>query len=583
MAGDDTPPPPPPQKIETNSPFYLGAHDRPGDFITPIRLHCMLVSWLMNTIDPEVKSMLSNYDNAKSLWGDLHERFCVVNGPRIQNLKAQINRCEQTKNMQHEKRREDDRLQQFLLGLCSDYYAQTRSNILAQDPLLTLNKAYQQVSQDELVRSFDRVREEPQQAVGFVVRRGGARGREGSDRTSSGSVCAKCKKGGHETSRCCQGSARANAILGSDAPSHGQAFTSEQWKAITGLFGKANENRLNGKFDVTSWIIDTGATHHVTGKDSWLFDTRSFECPVGLPNRDTVVASLVGLVRLSDKITLTGVLYVPYLSYQAKELIGMGARRDGLYYFSNSDSVHLVGVVEASSDLELWHRRMGHPSEKVVKLFPHVSSNKACLDKGCEVCMRAKHPRNKFPLSDSRASRSFEKVHCDLWGPYRHVSSCGARYFLTIVDDYSRAKTNGDKFASRSRKCVFLGYPFGKKGWKLYDLESNFFFVSRDVKFVEDVFPFGTPVDVNIVPEFFDTNSEVHGDFLEYEISDDENGVIDGFNEEEQAAPGQPHSGQPATEATADHPAATGHNPQPGRGAVCCTPRRCLADPRQAA
>ena len=214
------------QKIEINTPFYLGAHDRPGDFITPIKLkldnfdswshaikvalcsrrkfgfldgtitdvvspatkedwvvvHCMLVSWLMNTIDPEVKSMLSNYDNAKHLWDDLHERFCIVNGHRIHQLKSQINKCEQTKTMsvaiyfgklkvlwdelaqlqplisckcgqctcdvskQHVKRREHDRLRKFLLGLYSEYYAHIRSNILAQDPLPSLNKAYQQVS-----------------------------------------------------------------------------------------------------------------------------------------------------------------------------------------------------------------------------------------------------------------------------------------------------------------------------------------------------------------------------------------------------------------------------------------------------
>ena len=55
------------------------------------------------------------------------------------------------------------------------------------------------------------------------------------------------------------------------------------------------------------------------------------------------------------------------------------------------------------------------------------------------MCMRAKHPRDRFPLSDNKASRIFEKIHCDLWGSYRHVSLCGARYFLTIVVDYSKA------------------------------------------------------------------------------------------------------------------------------------------------
>jgi len=47
-----------------------------------------------------------------------------------------------------------------------------------------------------------------------------------------------------------------------------------------------------------------------------------------------------------------------------------------------------------------------------------------------------------------------------------------------------------DQFASRSRRCVFVGYPQGKKGWKLYDLDRHEIFVSRDVKFYEEQFPF---------------------------------------------------------------------------------------------
>ena len=117
-----------------------------------------------------------------------------------------------------------------------------------------------------------------------------------------------------------------------------------------------------------------------------------------------------------------------------KEQIGTGNKKDGLYYFAGNNSIHHVSVSSTTSLLELWHKRLGHPSEKIVKLLPLLCNHKGSLDPHCETCFRSKHSR-----SNSKASRIFEKIHCNLWGPYRHVSSNGARYFLTIVDDYSRA------------------------------------------------------------------------------------------------------------------------------------------------
>lgn len=67
---------------------------------------------------------------------------------------------------------------------------------------------------------------------------------------------------------------------------------------------------------------------------------------------------------------------------------------------------------------------------------------------------------------------------------YNHL-----RIFGSLCYAHNQGR-KGDKFASRSRKCVFVGYSYGKKGWKLFDLERKEFFVSRDVEFVESTFLF---------------------------------------------------------------------------------------------
>jgi len=47
-----------------------------------------------------------------------------------------------------------------------------------------------------------------------------------------------------------------------------------------------------------------------------------------------------------------------------------------------------------------------------------------------------------------------------------------------------------DKFGEHSRRCIFVGYPYGKKGWKVYNIEDGTIIISWDVIFCEEVFPF---------------------------------------------------------------------------------------------
>lgn len=64
-----------------------------------------------------------------------------------------------------------------------------------------------------------------------------------------------------------------------------------------------------------------------------------------------------------------------------------------------------------------------------------------------------------------------------------HMRFIGCLYFATCL-------TQKDKLCSRDVRAALVGYSSSQKGYKLYDLENRLFFVSRDVVFMESVFPF---------------------------------------------------------------------------------------------
>lgn len=248
-------------------------------------------------------------------------------------------------------------------------------------------------------------------------------------------------------------------------------LTPKQIQTLMNLINNENNNgdRMTGELCDIAWIIDTGVSHHITGALSCLSNVREVSGrPVGLPNGNTAYATETGDVYLAPYLVLRDVLFVPEFNCSlisvshlvsdnqctvqftpslcaihdlpSGTLIGAGERRGGLYFFRKVAVAHVVGDSDLSL-FDLWHQRLGHPSEKVVKMLPAVrsSSLRKKLSKVCDICPMAKQTRDSFPVSLNKASRVFELVHCDLWGPYSVPSSCGATYFLTLVDDYSRA------------------------------------------------------------------------------------------------------------------------------------------------
>lgn len=84
---------------------------------------------------------------------------------------------------------------------------------------------------------------------------------------------------------------------------------------------------------------------------------------------------------------------------------------------------------------------MGHISNQglaELKKQQVIPDLKICdLDK-CEHCIIGKSHRVKFGKGVHSTRGILDYVHADLWGPAITQSLGGARYFLSIVDDYSR-------------------------------------------------------------------------------------------------------------------------------------------------
>ena len=105
------------------------------------------------------------------------------------------------------------------------------------------------------------------------------------------------------------------------------------------------------------------------------------------------------------------------------------------------ESTHIINTVNVSaSDLEtLWIFGLGHIPNKCIDViknkFPFVKYKKSFV---CDVCHFAKQKRLSFPISTSKSKKCFDLIHVDIWGPYSIPSIHGHKYFVTIVDDYSR-------------------------------------------------------------------------------------------------------------------------------------------------
>ncbi|KAL3695354.1 hypothetical protein R1sor_009430 [Riccia sorocarpa] len=241
------------------------------------------------------------------------------------------------------------------------------------------------------------------------------------------------------------------------------------------------------------WILDSGASRHLTGSSDGIGPVRSLSPTSSVTSASGIVHSIKGVtdvqVNLNGEVsTISDVLYVPSMKkhllsvgqladkgllvifdkdkctvvcnkapYQLLAL-GKRASANGLYYLcrytpatqpvptTSSDS-HLTVCTASITDVKnakLWHGRLGHSSYESLHYMTSRQTATGLPDLSkfsefCPECLAGKQTREPFPAhSETRATTVLQLLHADLCGPFPVPSKGGARYILMIVDDYSR-------------------------------------------------------------------------------------------------------------------------------------------------
>ena len=208
------------------------------------------------------------------------------------------------------------------------------------------------------------------------------------------------------------------------------------------------------------WIIDSGATDHMSNKLDNIHDFKSFVKPTFVSVADGKGAYVKGKGKinlLSDKI-VSDVLFVPSFPFQllsvskitstlnceviltsskvvfqdlvTKEMIGEGFFLHGLYYISQKPQVSkgFQATTNPPHEHLLWHHRLAHPSDSVLSKIKSVQVHESLT---CDICHFSKSTRLPFTPSMSKSTHTFELVHSDVWGPF-HTSIDGFKYLLHL-------------------------------------------------------------------------------------------------------------------------------------------------------
>ena len=226
---------------------------------------------------------------------------------------------------------------------------------------------------------------------------------------------------------------------------------------------------------IPMWIVDTGATKHVTRDRGGFVEYRRIPAgtqSVYMGNGAREDAEGVGSYELhlstGTKLLLRDVLYVPGIQHNLLSVLalsdygfsfsfdssGLNIISDNIIYgrgslwnnlfkldlFDSFSSPTLSYVANVNIDSVTWHARLGHiGKDRMARLAREgLLGPLAKVDLPiCEPCLAGKACRKPFGKA-LRANQPLELVHSDICGPMSVKARHGASYFITFIDDYTR-------------------------------------------------------------------------------------------------------------------------------------------------
>ncbi|XP_042064265.1 uncharacterized mitochondrial protein AtMg00300-like [Salvia splendens] len=115
-------------------------------------------------------------------------------------------------------------------------------------------------------------------------------------------------------------------------------------------------------------------------------------------------------------------------------------RKHSLYYLMAETVIGSANVAQHES-LSSWHSRLDNVGEKGINELAKQGVIKIDAYDGlkkCEPCILGKAKKLPFTSGKHTSTTPFAYAHSDLWGPSQVESMSGGKYFISIIDDYSR-------------------------------------------------------------------------------------------------------------------------------------------------